>query len=670
MERAGPFGPSGWMSRERPADGLLAAVVAALGVASVLIDDPLVAYDYPEPNAWLVLLALGGTLPLALRRRFPLTVLAAIIAAVATIAALRWNAGTVPTGVAFALYAVAAWRTRWPAVTGLVMVYALMGALALVEAPYFDSWLALVSGACFTVVWVFGRGMRKWRRGRETAQARALTAERARVMAAERAVFGERIRIAREMHDVVSHTLAVIAVQSGTTRHVLDARPELVGPALNTIEQASRDALDELRAMLGVLKPEEGGGHASFEPSPGLAELRRVAKTPGIELGAHPDVESQPDSLRLIVYRVVQEGVTNAHKHSPGAAIRISVRVADGAVDILIDNDAPPAGATAAEPHRDDGFGLVGMGERVAMFGGELRACPRADGGFRVHAVLRGAGDPVAAGPVDATPLTFDAPQSGVREGVVDVLLAVALAPIVLSGAFIEDHSVAYRYPEPTATLILLLLACCFPLALRRRWPIGVFAFTTVAATAVAWLGWNSDWAFFCTLVALYTVAAWRPARFSIACAVSWHAVFAVLAAVDAATFDPIRLLDPGGLLAWTVGVIVRRWRREQREALARTLEAERDRATEIQRAVFAERLRVAAEMHDVISHTLSAIAVQAASARHLHETRPGSAGAALKAIERASRGALNDLRRMLGVLRAEEFTEDAARPALATSRR
>ncbi|MGP3955874.1 sensor histidine kinase [Nonomuraea sp. 3N208] len=374
--------------RERLLDLLLGLAVAAVAVSSVLTKDPTDTYTYPEPDQWLVLLALGAGLPLTVRRRFPMSVLGVVTASAFTIAALGWNAGLTPLCMMIALYTVAAEGRRPVAVAGLALVYAEMGTLALLQAPYFDHPLALVTVAAVTVLWALGRYARHRRLALHHAVELALEAEWRRARDAERAVVEERLRIARELHDVVSHTLSVIAVQSGVAGHLITSRPQQVAPALTAIEDAARTAMDDLRRMLRLLQPDTAA--AGLAPAPGLAELELLASVHRashgpVTLEIDASVADAPESLRLTVYRVVQEALTNARKHAPGSPVTVGVRAVDGRIDIRVDDDGPGARASGAG---GGGFGLVGMGERVALFDGMLEAGPRAGGGFSVHATL------------------------------------------------------------------------------------------------------------------------------------------------------------------------------------------------------------------------------------------------------------------------------------------
>ena len=514
-------------------DSLLAAALSALVVSSVAIKPASAAYDFAKPNAWLVVLALAASLPLAARRRWPFTVLAVVLTATFLITALRWNAGNAPFCLMFALYTVGAWRSLVVGVAGPIVTYVALGGLALLRVPYFDKPQAPFIFVSVTVAWVFGLVMRRWRHARDAALAWALSAERARAAAAERAVFAERLRVARELHDVVSHTLSVIAVQSGVARYQHGPEPNPIRAALTVIEEASRTALDDLRRMLGVLRAGSAGG----------------GDTDGRDTGGR---------------------------------------------------DAGGWTATAAVP--------------------------------------------VTAKP----PL--------VRERVVDAVVAAALAAFALSNAFVKDPSVAFDYPRPTMWLVVLALVASLPLAVRRRWPLAVLTLTAGAFFLITIGGWNQDVAGFCSYVALYTLAAWR----------RWPVAVFGLALVLTAEAGPVLLGAPhptymddlggmGVLVPWVLGLIVRRWRRDRAAAQARALAAQRTRAVAAERAVFAERLRIARELHDVVSHTLSVIAVQSGVARHQLGTPAGPTGTALSVIEEASRAALDDLRRMLGVLQASE---------------
>jgi signal transduction histidine kinase len=335
----------------------------------------------------LVGLIAAACLSLAVRRRWPLSVLALGVAATVVTSLLGWNADWPGFAAYLALYTVAVWRPLPIAALGPAVMAAGDITLWATAAPHFDAWTDL-AGA--TVAWIVGLAVRRWRRQRDAALARALEAERTRASAAERAVFAERLRIAGELHDVVAHTLSAVAVQAAVMRHQLGDRRGVAADALSIVEQASRTALDDLRRMLGILH--DDGEHASLSPTPSLDELavlvsaHRAVDGP-VELHVDPLVRAAPASVQLTVFRLVQEALTNVRKHATGARVLVHVRADGDDVVVTVDDD----GSAPARPETraaSGGFGLDGMRERVALFGGRFAAEPRADGSFGVRAVL------------------------------------------------------------------------------------------------------------------------------------------------------------------------------------------------------------------------------------------------------------------------------------------
>jgi len=379
--------------REWVVDLLLALALAGLAVGSVFVKDPTEVADYPAPNAALVLLSLSASLPLALRRRWPAGVFIVGLGSWCVIEIMNWNAGVVPACVLFALYAAGSWQPLVPSVACVLALYvAVLGQTFLSGESLADP-LMYMTLAGFTVVWLGGVSVQALRQRQRHAVARALEAERTRTVMAERAVFAERLRIARELHDVVAHTLSVIVVQSAVARQLVGASAS-AEPALRAIEDASREAIDDLHRMLGLLRTEPLDAPAALSPSPGLDDLdalaaaHRAAHGP-VEVIVGPGIALLPESVRLTAFRLVQEALTNVRKHAPGAGTVVRV-VTDGhRLEIEVDNDPvaePPVSATP-------GFGLTGMRERVSMFDGSLESGTRADGGFHIRAVLHAAPD-------------------------------------------------------------------------------------------------------------------------------------------------------------------------------------------------------------------------------------------------------------------------------------
>ena len=216
--------------------------------------------------------------------------------------------------------------------------------------------------------------------------------ERAREELARRAVTEERLRLARELHDVVAHAMSVIAVQSGVGAHVADSRPEEVGKALAAIEATSRAALTELRRLLGVLR-QDSEPQASLTPVPGLANLDSLLAEVGkAGLAVRVRVEGAPLQLPagvdLSAYRIVQEALTNVVKHAGPAHAQVTIGYRDQEVSVEVIDDGRGAVTPVGDGREGTGHGLIGMRERVAAFDGELEVGPRPSGGFRVAARL------------------------------------------------------------------------------------------------------------------------------------------------------------------------------------------------------------------------------------------------------------------------------------------
>ncbi|NUR89781.1 MAG: sensor histidine kinase [Nonomuraea sp.] len=321
-------------------------------------------------------LALG--VPLAVRRLWPRTVLWLVLA-VGVAAGVLGVVEAPYLSPAFAAYLAALVErrdTRVPTIGAAVAAgFAL---LLLVVAGSPTGWQRgmgdLITGvAVVGAAWTVGRAVRE----------RRIYAARNAERLAERAVAEERLRIARELHDVVAHSVGVIAVKAGVANHVLRTRPEEAHDALKVIETASRSAMTEMRQLLGVLR----SGEAPLGPAPGLdgiPELVERARLAGVEVTAEIGVSRLPEGLGLSVYRIVQEALTNVVKHAAPARCRVSLREEGGAVAVEVVDDGPGRRVLPGS----GGHGLVGMRERVLLYGGALEAGPLPERGFRVRASL------------------------------------------------------------------------------------------------------------------------------------------------------------------------------------------------------------------------------------------------------------------------------------------
>jgi signal transduction histidine kinase len=387
-------------SRRLPAsawvfDSALALVAASLPMAFFA--------SMPVPSGVPVgILAVGyalvllHTLPLVARRRFPGTVLGICVATGVTFAALFMPPFVLGPAMLVAVYSVAAYGRRWGSLAGLVVAELGLAAIWLTPAMLERSTFLLFMGV-IAVAWVLGHFVGDRQVYAAQLEERTAELEQAREELARRAVTEERLRLARELHDVVAHAMSVIAVQSGVGAHVAASRPEEVGKALAAIEATSRGALDELRRLLGVLR-QDSEPQASLTPVPGLANLDRLLAEVGkAGLAVRVRVEGTPLQLPagvdLSAYRIVQEALTNVAKHAGPAHAQVTIGYRDQDVTVEVTDDGRGGVTPVGDGRGGTGHGLIGMRERVAAFNGHLEVGPRPGGGFRVAARL-----PLAAG--------------------------------------------------------------------------------------------------------------------------------------------------------------------------------------------------------------------------------------------------------------------------------
>jgi signal transduction histidine kinase len=381
-------------SRRLPAsawlfDSGLALAAAGLSMA-VFVDNPVLRGLPRGTLALAYALALLHTLPLAARRRFPGAVLAASVASGLAVAAIGLPPEILVMVILVAVYSVAAYGDRWVSLAGLAA--AELGSAAVQLTPgRFNAPTVVTNALVIGAAWLLGHfvGVRRAYTARleQTAELERTRAEQARQAVAE-----ERLRLARELHDVVAHSISVIAVQSGVGAHVASTQPEEAAKALAAIEATSRAALTELRRLLGVLR-QEGEPQGSLAPVPGLADLDRLlAEVAKAGLGVRLQVEGTPAPLPagvdLSAYRIVQEALTNVVKHAGPARAQVTVRYHDHDVTVEVIDDGQGVVAPASDGRARVGHGLIGMRERVQAFGGDLQTGPCPGGGFRVAARL------------------------------------------------------------------------------------------------------------------------------------------------------------------------------------------------------------------------------------------------------------------------------------------
>jgi signal transduction histidine kinase len=363
----------------------LADVLISVGFGVISVSITLGIVDDPAARVVGVGLAILHVAPLAVRRRWPELVLGAM----AVTGAVYVLVGFPPVGlgpaILAAVYTVAVYRPRSRSVPAVAGVTVAMAVLVVASGAGLDT--AVANVLVFGVAWALGDRNRQAQQRAAFEHDRVEALERTREELARRAVVEERLRIARELHDVVAHALSVIAVQAGAGRMVGEDSPSTAREALALIETASRSALGEMRRLLMVLRSDEGEVE-SLVPSPGLSGLEglvvaTVRSGLPVEVRIHGDRVALPAGVDLAAYRIVQEALTNVrkHAHASRASVVVCYEPDELRIEVLDDGVGPCAiGRLGA------GHGLVGMRERAALYGGTVETGPGVHGGFRVTA--------------------------------------------------------------------------------------------------------------------------------------------------------------------------------------------------------------------------------------------------------------------------------------------
>ena len=372
-----------WIARARRLDPRrIDYAVAALFI--VVGEIELIAESSDENLAANIVLFGVGYSMLAWRRRAPLPATAAMLAAwlVANLVFVQVITLQVPlVAVLFMAYAMGAYTTGRDAVLAPILLVVGMGVVGASLAVVFTDYVFPL--AFSLVAYLAGRGVRTRTRLTEELHEAAVRAQEAHEHDVARAAGDERRRIAREMHDVVAHSVSVMVVQAGGARRILERDPARAVEAAARIEEVGRAALTEMRRLLGVMHhPDDRAPQPTLRELDGLVERTRAAGLP-VSLTVEGEPRSLPAGMDLAAYRVVQEALTNAIKHAGAAPTEVTVRWEPSHLELEILD----SGGHSANGHRG-GHGLIGMEERVRLYDGELRAGRRAGGGFEVVARL------------------------------------------------------------------------------------------------------------------------------------------------------------------------------------------------------------------------------------------------------------------------------------------
>jgi signal transduction histidine kinase len=653
-------------------DWVLAVLLTAGGLADAA------AQPHPDLGALAVVSLIVLTTSVGWRRRDPvLATLVAITGLIAFHLSSGYDGdGSVEVAVIALNFYMLGRRSRARENTvafALAFAYWLAGDIVLAYSQAGGSvGEVLGTGALFGgLPFALGRTLTARSRLTRELEANAARLQDEQEVRAHHAVGEERTRMARELHDVIAHSVSVMVIQCSGARSVARGDVQAALTALEVVESSGREALVELRRIVGVLR--RGSDELAGSAAPGLAQLvalvdRARASGLPVELRVGGRRALSP-GLDLVAYRIVQEALTNVIKHAGLVPTAVTVRFTARQLELEV-SDTGRGSAREREDRDGPGHGLVGMGERVALYGGELSVGPRAEGGFEVRAEIPFDGRASEPQGLDSTlvgPRVMVAATEQFRWPWLDPVLAGVVLVVLEIGVLFSSHR---RGP---LVLNLIVVAAMSLMAIwRRRSPllflVIVGALSGVMNHALTSLNSLALTAAYVLLVPTYTVGAWekRPK------AVLGLAIFLGGSATSALVVRHQTIGDFAGgaflvCAAWAAGQAIRSRRvlTTQLKLTSARLTVEREDRARL--AVAGERSRIARELHAMVARSVAAMVIQAEAARGLLDRDPPRADAAMDSIEDTGRQALAEMRRILGVLRhAEDVGEREPQPGIA----
>ncbi|HEY9408183.1 MAG TPA: sensor histidine kinase [Jiangellaceae bacterium] len=383
----------------RLVDALIVGVLVIGGVVSLFTYPELDDLEYLEGDALGVVLAIGCAAPLWFRRRAPMATGLAVAAFVVPFLVWNYSVPTASVAMLIAVYSAGAYATLARSAVVLAALMSVSVGYVLISsdrAPGDGAYAisnVVISALAFLLVWGLGRAVRSRRAYTAELEDRAKRLERTSAAEVRAARAEERSRIARELHDVVAHHVSVMTVQAAGAQRTLDRDPQRSAEALRSIEATGRSALSEMRRIVGVLRGPDSdgadGAAADLAPAPGLSDLDALAaklRATGLPVDVRIEGERSalPVGVDLTAFRIVQEALTNTIKHAGPSRANVVIRYRPGELEVGVSDDG--RGLAAALEGRPTGHGLLGMRERVALYGGTLAVGPRPGGGFDVRA--------------------------------------------------------------------------------------------------------------------------------------------------------------------------------------------------------------------------------------------------------------------------------------------
>jgi signal transduction histidine kinase len=647
---------------------LAGAMVAAAFVALVTRIDvqDFDAFRFRADTWWSWAITIAICASLVGRRRWPLRSMAVGLALMLPLELGEHRDSIAFFAMVIALYSVAAHLPMRLAWRGVAMLGALYIALAVGGTTIIN--VAPVAGPTFFATgFALGR-MRRRSRSRQQRQVQAaIERAAAAVETADLTAAAERLRMAQELHDVVAHSLSVIAVQAGIGVHLIDREPAEAEQALDAIRTTSATATGELARLVGILRDGGASGDVcapSLNDVTALIEQIRTAGVP-VSLTVEGDLQQLPAGVSLAAYRIVQEALTNVVRHAGRANSTVTVRVHDELIDLLIDDDGRGTTTALDTAGGSGGHGLVGMRERAQMYAGDLSGGPRPGGGFRVHATLRpimsSETSDVHTNPTVGSAIA-PAPNAVRKRPQVppwlwDVMLAGLMTALGALDIFKSDPPAIGPQLTPNDRWAWLLrITCGLLLAGRRRYPTFTLAATWLIGIMLALGNYQLGVTIFILWIALYSVGSYASTRKLVA-----GGIGSLIGMTIVAWTKPADLTASGA--AWigfmfaaaaVAGYVSQRDRERLKSDLTERESTAEAAARRALLDITAERLRIADELSTVITRSMHTIAERAGTGSELVRTDPAAARKILEAISTISRDALNDLRRLLKRIRSE----------------
>jgi signal transduction histidine kinase len=643
---------------------VVAAVVALVTRIDVQDAD---AYRFHRDTWWSWALTIGICAALIGRRRWPLRTFVLTLVLALPLVLDRHRDSVAFFAITIALFSVATYSPRrlaWRAVALVLAFYAMLLATGTMTLPS----ASFVGPIFLATAFALGLILRRSRTRQEDEVGAAIARGVAAVETADLQAANERLRMAQELHDVVAHSLSVIAVQAGIGAHLIDRQPVEAGRALDAIRSVSHTTANELTRLVSILRDGTATDDANTPNTPTVHDLTTLidrTRDTGLPItfAVNGNLSSVPPGVSFAAYRIVQEALTNVVRHAGRAAVTVTANPTNEGIDLCIEDNGHGTTAGIDSETSHGGHGLIGMAERAQMYGGTVRSGPRPGGGFRVQATLPYFANAITTSinenttahhvPIEAKPAK---PNRSLPSWLWDVLLATLLA--VLAVVQIVGEKPTIGGPQFTPSDLWawsLRIGCCAMLTLRRRYPIAMYAFIWVLGLALAIGDYQVGVITFVLLIGVYSVGNYASKRRLIAALVGSYLGIAVLAWSKPPDLTTAGAVWIGFLFTATAiaGYAIRTDRDRRSNDLTQQENAADAQTRRARLVITTERLRIADELNTVITRSIETIAREAKTGSQMIDTDPVAARNALEIISTISREALNELRRLLKHIRA-----------------